>query len=51
MSVSDQDAPKVWPQTPEGYCSCPYCTAIREGHLEVPDTQSPWAKRMGAAGR
>jgi hypothetical protein len=46
MTPSEQ--PKVWPRTVVGYCSCPYCSAIREGDLKVPETQSVWAQRMGA---
>jgi hypothetical protein len=44
---TDSEAPREWPRTPEGYCSCPYCTAIREGRLDVPKSKSEWARRMG----
>jgi hypothetical protein len=44
---TDSPAPFVWPRTLAGYCSCPYCTAIREGWLEIPKAQTIWAKRMG----
>lgn len=47
-SSAGAEPPKVWPRTAEGYCSCPYCTAIREGRLAIPETTSVWAKRMGA---
>lgn len=47
MTPSDQSI-NVWPRTAEGYCSCPYCTAIREGKLDVPRTRTLWAQRMGA---
>jgi hypothetical protein len=49
--VSHSDSPTTWQRTPEGYCSCPYCTAIREGRLERPRAHSPWLERMGAYGR
>lgn len=49
--MSQSDTPTTWPRTSEGYCSCPYCTAIREGRLAVPKTQSPWLERMGGYGR
>ena len=42
---------KIWPRTPEGRCSCPYCTAALAGELEpVADAPSAWARRMGATG-
>jgi hypothetical protein len=51
MTQSDQsDSPKVWPRTPDGYCSCPYCTAQRNGELppvENYSETSPWLRRMG----
>lgn len=54
MASSDQaysrtwvDELETWPRTPEGYCSCPYCTAVRAGALPIPDSQSLWARRMG----
>jgi hypothetical protein len=41
------DSP-TWPRTADGHCACPLCTAIRSGQLKAPDTQSAWARRMGA---
>lgn len=58
MTQSDQpviERPwKVWPRTAEGRCSCPYCTAHREGRLPTPeirDDQSDWLRRMGGMPR
>jgi hypothetical protein len=43
---------RVWPRTVEGWCSCPYCTANREGTL--PAIEAPrkrdWLERMGGRG-
>jgi hypothetical protein len=51
-STNAELAPQVWPRTPEGFCSCPYCTACREGRLDpVPDRPGMWLERMGGAGR
>ena len=44
---------KIWPRTPEGWCSCPYCTANREGRLPhvVPPRKRDWLERMGGRGQ
>jgi len=47
-SSESADRPRVWPRTPDGHCSCPYCTAIRDGDIEpIPDQGSEWLRRMG----
>jgi hypothetical protein len=46
--TTDTEPPRVWPRTEDDYCSCPYCTAIREGRIAIPDARSLWAQRMGA---
>lgn len=46
-SVSE---PRVWPRTASGHCSCPYCTAVRDGSLPPPpESKSIWEKRVTGA--
>lgn len=49
---SNSERPRVWPRTPEGWCSCPSCTELREGRapLAAQPRKRDWLERMGGRG-